>query len=86
MIRKITDNIVSKCLKKSDNFFELDDEQFDASFPTEFECLANAIDKVSKLHGLEALWQKSQPQLEHHIAKWKQCAKAGNILFVILYV
>ncbi|XP_031640925.1 uncharacterized protein LOC116352456 [Contarinia nasturtii] len=86
LVRKIKDNIVSKCLKKRDNFFEFDGqvEQFDTSLAEEFKCLADVLGKVSQLHGLEALWKKSQPQLEHHIGKWKQCSNAGNTLLVVL--
>jgi len=52
--------------------------------PAEFECLADVLGKVSQLHDLDALWKQSQPQLEHHIAKWEQCGNAGNALLVIL--
>ncbi|XP_055306902.1 uncharacterized protein LOC129571162 [Sitodiplosis mosellana] len=86
LVKEIKDKVVAECFKENAVFFDLDDqaEEFQASFPEQFECIVDVLGDVSKANGLGELWSKTEPQVRHRIGNWKQCPNAGNKFLVLL--
>lgn len=93
LIKQMRTEIAEKCFKRAELEQEDDDElvyisemKVNPSFVEQFQCLVDVLGQVSKAHGLEELWGKTGPVLEHHIKKWGECANVENKYARILYV
>lgn len=49
-----------------------------------FQCLVDAVERVSNDNGLADLWSQSEPVIKYFLNKWLNCPQAGSKWAVIL--
>ncbi|XP_031616413.1 uncharacterized protein LOC116336604 [Contarinia nasturtii] len=79
LVQEIKEKVLTWCFES--NEVEEFDAPFLKTFLARFECIASALGAASNALGLQSLWEKSQPQLVHHLGQWKQCQQVENTVF-----
>ena len=75
----------TKCFKKPNFYFDVDEETYAPSIAEQFECVIGALGEASKANDMTNEWMEYEPQFKQHLNAWKQCSNAGGKLQTILY-